>query len=73
MEKVAYSAVHLVVIYMALCGLAFYGFRYQLPYLFTTDAPVIKQAASLLVVAAIFQMFDGLQVVSLGVLRGLPM
>ncbi len=70
MEKVAYSAVHLVVIYMALCGLAFYGFRYQLPYLFTTDAPVIKQAASLLVVAAIFQMFDGLQVVSLGVLRG---
>jgi len=56
---------------MALCGLAFLLFRYQLPRLFSSDARVIGQAASLLVVAALFQLFDGLQVTCLGILRGL--
>jgi multidrug resistance protein, MATE family len=70
MEKVSYSAIHLVLAYMALCGIALYVFRYQLPKLFTTDELVINQAASLLIIAAIFQLFDGLQVVSLGILRG---
>jgi MATE family multidrug resistance protein len=70
MEKVSYSAVHLVVTYMGLCGLGFFLFRNQLPYIFTTDVDVIHQAASLLIVAAIFQLFDGMQVVCLGILRG---
>ena len=38
---------------------------------FTTDEAVIALAAKLLVVAAIFQLFDGGQVVSSGALRGL--
>lgn len=38
---------------------------------FTTDPAVIALAAQLLVVAAVFQLFDGGQVVSSGVLRGL--
>jgi MATE family multidrug resistance protein len=41
-----------------------------LPYIFTTDIRVINQAASLLMVAALFELFDGLQVVCLGILRG---
>jgi MATE family multidrug resistance protein len=38
---------------------------------FTTDPAVIALAAQLLVVAAVFQLFDGGQVVSAGALRGL--
>ncbi|MGF7140399.1 MATE family efflux transporter [Roseimarinus sediminis] len=70
MEKVALSAVHLVLAYMLLCGIAFMALRFQLPRLFTPDPAVITQAAVLLVMAAIFQLFDGLQVISLGILRG---
>ena len=70
MERVSYSAVHLVVTYMGLCGLCFMVFRHQLPYVFTSDMRVIDQAASLLMVAALFELFDGLQVVCLGILRG---
>ena len=70
METVSYSAVHLVVTYMGLCGLVFMIFRHQLPRIFTYDMHVIEQAASLLMIAALFELFDGLQVVCLGILRG---
>ena len=38
--------------------------------LFTADAAVVALAASLLPLAAAFQLMDGLQVVSAGILRG---
>jgi MATE family multidrug resistance protein len=38
--------------------------------IYTPDATVITAAAGLLLVAAFFQLFDGLQVVSIGALRG---
>ncbi|TKW76934.1 MAG: hypothetical protein DI543_18340, partial [Bradyrhizobium icense] len=38
--------------------------------LYTTDAAVLAVAAALIPLAGVFQVFDGLQVVSLGVLRG---
>ena len=69
-EKVSYSAVQLVLTYMGLCGLCFFLFQRQLPHLFTPDKSVIIQTASLLAVAALFELFDGLQVVCLGILRG---
>jgi MATE family multidrug resistance protein len=37
---------------------------------FTSDPDVIRIGATLLLVAAVFQMFDGLQVVTTGALRG---
>lgn len=70
MARVSYSAVHLVLAYMGVCGLCLFIFRYRLPLIFTNDPVVIAQAASLLAVAALFQVFDGLQVVCLGILRG---
>jgi multidrug resistance protein, MATE family len=39
--------------------------------LFTTDGAVIALGSSLLIVAAVFQLFDGVQGVATGVLRGL--
>jgi len=70
MKRVCYSALHLVLAYMALCGLALLLFRHELPHIFTRDPVVIVTAAPLLAVAALFQLFDGLQVVCLGILRG---
>jgi MATE family multidrug resistance protein len=70
MERVCYSAVHLVLGYMGMCGLGFFLLRHQLPYIFTGDMRVIHQTALLLMIAALFQLFDGLQIVCLGILRG---
>ena len=56
---------------MALSGLTFLLARFQLPRLFTADPAVIAAAAAILPVAAAFQVFDGVQVVGGGVLRGM--
>jgi MATE family multidrug resistance protein len=45
--------------------------RHQLPALFTDDAATIALAASILPIAAAFQLFDGVQVVGGGILRGM--
>ncbi len=70
MKHTCASAVHMVLGYMGLCGLAFFLFHHQFVSLFTSDPRVIRQAAALLLIAALFQLFDGLQTVCLGILRG---
>ena len=42
-----------------------------MPYLITNDTSVVALAAQLLIIAALFQLFDGTQVVGLGTLRGM--
>ncbi len=60
------------VVVMASCtALLLFLLRKWLPSLYTTDVPVQKLAAQMLIFAAIFQLSDGLQVVMLGALRGL--
>jgi MATE family multidrug resistance protein len=71
MRKAAYASSHLALLFMSLMGLVFIFFRHQLPLIFNTDEQVIEIAARLLIVAAFFQVFDGLQVVMLGNLRGM--
>ena len=46
-------------------------FRNQLPLLYIDDVNVISISASLLIFAALFQIFDGTQAVGLGLLRGM--
>ncbi len=65
------ASLHLVVLFMSLMGLSFILFRHYIPFLFTTDEAVIGIAARLLIIAALFQIFDGLQVVLIGALRGM--
>jgi MATE family multidrug resistance protein len=55
---------------MTCTGLVFVTFSKQLARLFTPDPAVIRVGASLLLVAAAFQLFDGLQTVATGALRG---
>jgi len=56
---------------MCVSASAFTLGRFALPRLYTTDAPVIAMAASLLPIAAAFQLSDGTQVVASGLLRGM--
>jgi multidrug resistance protein, MATE family len=47
------------------------GLRFILPTLYIDEKPVQAIAASLLVIAAIFQLFDGMQAIIMGALRGM--
>lgn len=67
----ATASTHIVLAYMGLAGVLFFIFRDKLPYFYTEDEQVIALSASLLIITAIFQIFDGLQVVMLSILRGL--
>lgn len=56
--------------FMIACGVVFLGAPRFLTGLFTKDATVLELGVSLLGVAAAFQLFDGLQGVAAGALRG---
>ena len=51
-------------------GACFYLFRHELPALYSDDEAVLTLAAATLPIAAAFQLFDGIQVVGGGILRG---
>ena len=55
---------------MATMGLVFVLIPRQIARIFTPDPTVISVGAQLLLVAAAFQLFDGLQTVATGSLRG---
>ena len=56
---------------MFITAIIFTFFNQLLPWIYTSDHRVINIAAQLLIIAAIFQLFDGTQVVGLGILRGM--
>jgi MATE family multidrug resistance protein len=62
---------HLVIVFMLFFALVFTVFNQYLPYIITSDAAVVSLAAQLLIIAGVFQLFDGTQVVGLGTLRGM--
>jgi MATE family multidrug resistance protein len=66
-----FSAFVMVVLFMGLTATCFILFRNLLPTLFNKDPEVIVVSSSLLIVAAFFQLSDGVQVVALGALRGI--
>jgi MATE family multidrug resistance protein len=64
-------AVMLVLVCMGSFALIFTVFNNALPGFFTNDADILDLSSKLLLIAAVFQLFDGLQVVSIGMLRGM--
>jgi MATE family multidrug resistance protein len=56
---------------MAICGLGLALWREAIPRIFISDPAVIDVAAGLLIVAAVFQISDGIQVIAVGSLRGM--
>ena len=67
----AISSYHIVLAFMAIAAILFIGLNQYLPWIYTSDESVIHIAAQLLIIAGFFQLFDGTQVVGLGVLRGI--
>ena len=73
LKKVGINNLKIVFIFMLACGLVFIFGRHILPTFFTKaeDVEVIQLAAQLMIIAALFQLSDGIQVVALGSLRGI--
>jgi len=67
----ANASYHIVLVFMAFTALIFTFGNHLLPWIYTSDKSVISIASQLLILAAVFQLFDGTQVVGLGVLRGM--
>ncbi|MDB5135606.1 MAG: family efflux transporter [Mucilaginibacter sp.] len=67
----AISNYHIVIVFMSVTAIIFTLGNHLLPWIYTSDNSVILIAAHLLIIAAFFQLFDGTQVVGLGVLRGM--
>ncbi len=71
LRQSAISSYHIVLVFMSITALIFAIGNNLLPWIYTTDKIVISIAAQLLIIAALFQLFDGTQVVGLGILRGM--
>lgn len=71
LRRAAFTGYFLVGLFMAITGVAFILLRHQLPILFTPDAAVQDITATLLIVAGVFQISDGMQVTGMATLRGL--
>lgn len=71
MREVAMASFTMGILFMGCTALLFIVLRHWFPVLYIDDISVRELAASLLIIAAIFQISDGIQVVGLGVLRGL--
>lgn len=70
-QESARVAMYLGGLVMAFFAALFLLFRRELPALYNDDTAVIDLAAAILPIAAAFQLFDGLQVVAAGILRGM--
>jgi len=71
LKRIALSGMFLMVVLSSFFGLLFFITKNYLPLIYIDDIAVIKIASKLLIVSALFQVSDGLQVVVLGTLRGL--
>jgi MATE family, multidrug efflux pump len=69
-RRAGWSAIIIGVGFMACAGVVFVSIPRLIARLFTPDPAVIQVGAQLLLVAAAFQLFDGLQTVATGALRG---
>jgi MATE family multidrug resistance protein len=67
----AFTALGLVALYEIATAFVLLTGRWLLPDVYIDDASTIHIASVLLIYAAVFQVFDGLQAVGMGILRGL--
>jgi MATE family multidrug resistance protein len=75
-DKIATRRAGIAAIILSVCLMAFFGllfmlFRHRLPSFYIDNVQVISIASSLLIIAAFFQVSDGIQAVGIGILRGM--
>lgn len=71
LRSAGWSCIVMVLGFMFICGLTFVSLRYYLPTFYSEELAVIQLAAKLLIIASLFQLSDGVQLVVLGALRGM--
>ncbi|MEN8825474.1 MAG: MATE family efflux transporter [Wenyingzhuangia sp.] len=71
LKVIALSNVFLMIIIAVFAAVGFITLRIYLPKLYIDDQNVVSIASQLLIIAGLFQISDGIQVVVLGALRGL--
>ncbi|MCC8034490.1 MAG: MATE family efflux transporter [Rikenellaceae bacterium] len=71
MKMAANASYHITLAWNTFTAVLFIVFRYRIPALFTHDPEVIEIASGLMIFAAAFQFSDGVQCISVGILRGL--
>jgi MATE family multidrug resistance protein len=68
--RAGWTALFFGACFMSCAGLMLFTFAQPIARIYTPQAEVVRAGAVLLMVAAVFQLFDGLQVVATGALRG---
>ena len=71
LRKTGFTGFLMGATFMGVCALVMISYNHYLPTWYIDDHEVIRLAAELILIAAIFQISDGLQVVGLGALRGM--
>jgi multidrug resistance protein, MATE family len=71
MTMAASASVHLAIFFEVITALLFIFFGRAMMTIFTTDPEVIELGAKICIFVGLFQIFDGLQAVGIGILRGL--
>ncbi len=66
-----HATYHLVLLWSAFASLIFILLRHDIPRLFTDNEAVIQLTADMMFYVALYQLWDGMQNVSVGILRGL--
>lgn len=71
LRKSAIASYHVILLFMSFTAIIFVAAHRVMPFIYTNDLKVVGIAGQLLIIAGFFQLFDGTQVVGLGVLRGI--
>lgn len=69
-DRITRAALRLAISFMAMCGVVFAIFGGSIAALFTDDVGVVSVARKLLLIAAVFQVLDAVNIVLRGALRG---
>lgn len=72
LRKIGWSVMFMGTTFMLVCSFFFILFRNYIPYIYIkNDHEVVRIAEKMIIIASIFQLFDGLQGIILGALRGI--
>ena len=69
-KRAGWTALLFSTVFMSTSAICLFAFGHPIARIYSPEPDVIRAGATLLMVAAVFQLFDGLQVVATGALRG---
>lgn len=70
MSLTSKAALHLMLLWDLFAAMIFVVFNHKIPLLFTTNAEVVELASQMLIMVALYQVFDALQCAGVGIMRG---